>query len=99
MPVGTFMHAGVNPKTSVLFLQKLNEEELNKFKKANYPIFMAVVEKVGYDLNSKTPKVMYKKDDRGEIIKDENGEPIIDTDIPEIIKAFKEFKRKYQLGF
>lgn len=98
MPVGTFMHAGVNPKTSVLFLQKLSEEELNKLKKANYSIFMAVGEKIGYDLNSKTPKVMYKKDERGEIIKDVNGEPIIDTDIPEIISAFGEFKRKYQLG-
>ena len=99
MPVGTFMHAGVNPKTSVLFLQKLNEEKLNKLKKENYPIFMAVVEKIGYDLNSKTPKVMFKKDEKGEIIKDEKGEPIIDTDIPEIISAFKEFKRKYLLDF
>lgn len=99
MPVGTFMHAGVNPKTSVLFLQKLNEKELNKLKKANYPIFMAVVEKIGYDLNSKTPKVMFKKDDKGEIIKDEDGEPIIDIDIPEIISAFSEFKKKYSLDF
>jgi type I restriction enzyme M protein len=99
MPVGTFMQAGVNPKTSVLFLQKLNEDELNKLKKENYPIFMAVVEKIGYDLNSKTPKVMFKKDEKGEIIKDEKGEPIIDTDIPEIISAFKEFKRKYSLDF
>lgn len=99
MPVGTFMHAGVNPKTSVLFLQKLNEKELNKLKKENYPIFMAVVEKIGYDLNSKIPKVMYKKDERGEIIKDADGEPIIDTDIPEIISAFSEFKKKYSLDF
>lgn len=99
MPVGTFMHAGVNPKTSVLFLQKLNEKELNKLKKANYPIFMAVVEKIGYDLNSKTPKVMCKKDERGEIIKDEDGEPIIDTDIPNIMKAFNDFKKKYSLDF
>jgi len=99
MPVGTFMHAGVNPKTSVLFLQKLNEKELNKLKKANYPIFMAVVEKIGYDLNSKIPKVMFKKDDKGEIIKDEDGEPIIDIDIPEIISAFSEFKKKYSLDF
>lgn len=99
MPVGTFMHAGVNPKTSVLFLQKLNEEELNKLKKDNYTIFMAVVDKIGYDLNSKTPKIMYKKDEQGEIIKGENGEPIIDTDIPEIIQAFNEFKRKYSLKF
>jgi len=99
MPVGTFMHAGVNPKTSILFLQKLNEEELNKVKKENYPIFMAVVGKIGYDLNSKTPKVIYKKDERGEIIKDEEGEPIIDTDIPEIVDAFNEFKRRYRLSF
>ena len=99
MPVGTFMHAGVNPKTSVLFLYKINEKELNKLKKENYPIFMAVVEKIGYDLNSKIPKVMYKKDERGEIIKDADGEPIIDTDIPEIISAFSEFKKKILVGF
>ncbi len=99
MPVGTFMQAGVNPKTSVLFLQKLNEEELNKLKQANYPIFMAVVEKIGYDLNSKTPKVMYKKDETGEVLKDKNGEPILDTDIPAIIESFKQFKKKYSLYF
>ncbi|HBE45182.1 MAG TPA: hypothetical protein DDW17_06980 [Deltaproteobacteria bacterium] len=60
---------------------------------------MAVVEKIGYDLNSKTPKVMYKKDERGEIIKDEDGEPIIDTDIPNIAASFREFKKKYSLEF
>ena len=99
MPVGTFMQAGVNPKTSVLFLQKLNEEKLNELKKANYPIFMAVVEKIGYDLNSKTPKVMYKKDEKGEVLKDKNGEPILDTDIPAIIESFNMFKKRYNLGF
>jgi type I restriction enzyme M protein len=99
MPVGTFMHAGVNPKTSILFLQKLNPKELKKLKSQNYPIFMAVIEKVGYDLNSKTPKILYKKDNRGNIIRDDNGEPIIDTDVPEVIEAFEEFKRKHTLGF
>ena len=89
----------MNPKTSVLFLQKLNEEKLNELKNQNYPIFMAVVEKIGYDLNSKTPKVMYKKDEQGEIIKDEDDEPIIDTDIPPIIESFRQFKKKYSLDF
>jgi len=98
MPVGTFMHAGVNPKTSVLFLQKLNERDLEKLKSKKYPIFMAVVEKVGYDLNSKTPKILYKKNEKGEILKDENGEPILDTDIPAIIEAFNDFKRRHTLG-
>jgi len=99
MPVGTFMHAGVNPKASLLFFQKLNQRELEKLKNKNYPIFMAVVENVGYDLNSKTPKVIYKKNERGEIIKDKNGEPILDTDVPKIIEAFNKFKRRHMLGF
>jgi type I restriction enzyme M protein len=99
MPTGTFMHAGVNPKTSLLFLQKLSEQELSKLKKSNYSVFMAVVEKVGYDLNSKTPKVIYKKTEKGEIIKNGNGDPVIETDIPEIIEAFKEFKKKHSLSF
>lgn len=99
MPVGTFMQAGVNPKTSVLFLQKLNEEKLNELKKANYPVFMAEIEKIGYDLNSKIPKIVYKKDDRGQIITDNNGEPVIDTDIPQVIESFENFKKKYSLDF
>jgi len=60
MPVGTFMHAGVNPKASLLFLQKLDQKELGRVKSENYPIFMAVVEKIGYDLNSKTPKILVR---------------------------------------
>jgi len=99
MPVGTFMHAGVNPKTSVLFLQKLNQRDLEKLKSKKYPIFMAVVEKVGYDLNSKTPKILYKKNEKGEILKDKDGEPTLDTDVPTIIEAFNEFKRRHTLGF
>lgn len=32
-------------------------------------------------------------------MKDENGEPIIDTDAPAFIETFKEFKKKYSLDF
>ncbi len=32
-------------------------------------------------------------------LKDENGEPIIDTDVPAFIETFKEFKKKYSLDF
>jgi len=31
--------------------------------------------------------------------KNQDGEPIIDTDTPEIIEAFKEFKKKHSLDF
>jgi len=44
-------------------------------------------------------KYVYKKDDKGNVIKDENDEPVVDTDIPEIIKEFNNFKRKYSMNF
>ena len=99
MSVGTFIQAGVNPKTSLLFLQKLSEEKLEELKRKQYPIFMAVVEKIGYDLNSKTPKPMYKRNEKGEILEDENKNPILDTDVPILIADFNNFKEKHSLGF
>jgi len=99
LPTGTFMQAGVNPKTSLLFLQKLSEEKLEELKTKQYPIFMAIVEKIGYDLNSKTPKPIYKRNERGEILEDENKKPVLDTDVPNIIDSFNEFKQKHSLCF
>lgn len=99
LPFGTFMSAGANPNPSILFLQKLSEDEIKKLNKQDYPIFMAILEKIGYDLTTKTAPLIYKRDGKGEYILDEEGNRILDTDIPEIIKAFKEFKQKYSLGF
>lgn len=99
LPDGTFRQAGVNPKASVLFLQKLDEEKLKELKEEDYEIFMAIAEEIGYELDKKTAKTKFKRDKKGEIIKDEKGNPIIDTDVPEIIENFKEFKRKNDLGF
>ena len=99
LPVGTFMSAGSNPQPSVLFLQKLSEEEAEELNENDYPIFMAIAEKIGYDLKTKTAPILYKKDEVGELIRDEKGNPIIDSDIPAIIEAFDKFKIKYKLGF
>jgi len=99
LPVGTFMSAGSNPQPSVLFLQKLSEEEAEDLNNNDYPIFMAIAEKIGYDLKTKTAPILYKKDVVGELIRDEKGNPIIDSDIPAIIEAFDKFKKKYKLGF
>jgi type I restriction enzyme M protein len=99
LPVGTFMQAGVNPKTSLLFLQKLSEEEIEGLKKKQYPIFMAVAEKIGYDLSSKTPRPIYKRNEQGKILEDENKRPMLDTDVPDIIVNFIEFKQRCSLDF
>jgi len=99
LPMGTFMSAGANPQPSVLFLQKLKNKDAEKLNKKDYSIFMAIVEKIGYDLTTKTAPPIYKRDEKGEYLADEDGNRILDTDIPEIIEAFEEFKQKHNLGF
>ena len=108
LPPETFMHTGAGVKASVLFLQKLPEEELRKLKEKDYNLFTAVIEKIGYDIRGRT---VFKKDDEGNIIKKEvelynhDGHkqkqllPIIDTDVPEIIESFNEFKKKEKLNW
>lgn len=92
LPNGTFRQAGVNPHSSVLFLQKLDEDGLKEAKDSNYGIFMASVSELGYELDKKTAKPKYERDDSGTIIKDENGNPILDSDIPEVLEKFEDFK-------
>lgn len=96
LPPETFIPHGTGVKASVLFLQKLPEEELEKLKKHDYSIFMAICEKIGYDVRGRT---LYKKDEKGDLIKDENGEKIIDSDISEIIEGFEDFKKGEDLRF
>jgi len=96
LPPETFIPHGTGVKASILFLQKLGEEELEKLKKEDYPIFMAICEKIGYDVRGRT---LYKKDEKGELIKDENGKRMVDRDINEIVDGFEDFKRKYGLRF
>jgi len=96
LPQMTFVPYGAGVKASVLFLQKLPLEELEKLKKKDYPIFMGIIEKIGYDIRGRD---IYKRNERGEVIKDENGDPIIDEDVSLIIEEFKKFKEKYNLEF
>jgi len=79
-----------------LFLQKLEPKELEKIKKRDYPIFMAIIEKIGYDIRGRT---VYKRDEKGQVIKDEIGEPVVDEDVSEIIGEFKKFREKNKLEF
>ena len=96
LPQETFVPHGAGVKASVLFVQKLPQEELKKLEKKDYPIFFAVIEKIGYDIRGRT---VFKKDEKGEPIKDEKCNFVIDTDIPEIIESFREFRRKYKIKF
>lgn len=85
--VNTFRpHAGV--KTSVLFLQKWNE---NEEPLKDYPIFMAVSQKSGKDNSG---EYVYKKDEKGQpIFKGISNEKVLDDDLDEIAEEFIKFSK------
>ena len=116
LPVETFIKpAGVNILTSLLFLKKKTPEEMRAAaidrKQPDYPVFMAVAEKVGIDRRGNP---VYKRRPDGEVILEphadkrtitvrgrERGVAVtrmvkaIDNDLPEIAKAYKTFREKY----
>jgi type I restriction enzyme M protein len=116
LPVEVFIvEANVNILTSVLILKKKTTAEIMAESLSgprDYPIFMAVAEKVGFDRRGNK---IYKRHPNGDDIiemKEETESWIsskgakesrtlrrpsktIDDDLPEIVKAYKEFRGKY----
>jgi type I restriction enzyme M protein len=80
-------------KTSILIFEKSKIQQEK--------IFMAIAGKVGHDKNG---KIIYKINNDGSFILDENNNRIIDDDMPEITKNYKLFmknklNRQSHLGF
>ncbi len=116
LPVETFIHeAGVNILTSLLFLKKKTGQEkaaeAMAGRQPDYPVFMAVAEKVGIDRRGNP---VYKRRADGEIVLEDQQEKerihirghdqttilhrkvkAVDNDLPEIAKAYKAFREKY----
>ena len=115
LPVESFIvEANVNILTSLLFLKKkpaevIQAEDLGQ--KKDYPVFMAVAEKVGFDRRGNT---LYKRHPDGEeILRDvaveekvriggslqtrllHRKERILNDDLPDIAKAYTEFRRQH----
>ncbi|MET3715430.1 N-6 DNA methylase [Pseudomonas sp. PvP001] len=115
LPVESFIvEANVNILTSLLFLKRkpdevIQAEDLGQTQ--DYPVFMAVADKVGFDRRGNT---LYKRQPDGEeILVDVSHEEkvriggglqvrtlhrkerILDDDLPEIAKAYAEFRAKY----
>ena len=115
LPVECFIvEANVNILTSLLFLKKKTQQEIQAGdlgQKKDYPVFMAVAEKVGFDRRGNT---LYKRQPDGEeILVDKTYEEkvriggklevrtlhrkerILDDDLPDIAAAYAEFRAKY----
>jgi len=88
MPVETFEpHTGT--QTSILVLKKKTPEQ-QKLQE-DYSVFMAIPEKVGHDRRGNT---VFKMTPDGEIELRENGERIVDDDLPVVAEKFREWVRK-----
>jgi len=85
-------HTGT--KTSLLFLRKWKEDELDESgnpKLKDYPIFFAV-SKIPFKDNS--GNYIFVKDENGNLIFDEKGNPLYQTDLFDIADAFIKWGKK-----
>jgi len=87
LPQDAFVYSGTGIKTSILFLQK---KELSKvgLNNAN-SIFFSEIKKIGFSAN-KTGKNLFKKDELGNTIKDENNKSVIDEDCSDVLCDYNE---------
>jgi type I restriction enzyme M protein len=93
LPEGAFKGAGTGVKTGILFVKKIKN-------KNNYNIFVATLNKLGFNFKSKTLEKIYLKNIKnGEFELNENNEKIIDSDFENIILKFKQFIFDNNLDF
>jgi type I restriction enzyme M protein len=115
LPIEAFVvEANVNILTSLLFLKKKTDEEIRAEvlgETEEYPVFMAVAEKVGVDRRGNT---LYKRGPDGEelikVIEEPRQVPVdgrmvtriryrrvkeLDDDLPIIAEKYREFRRRY----
>ena len=87
LPQETFIPYGTGVKTSLLFLEK----EQNQYA-IDYPIFFSRITKLGYQGN-KNATPIYKKDSHGNSIV-ENGRLVLDEDYTDVLADYSTFLLK-----
>ncbi len=96
LPPQTFIPYGVKAKAFLLIIQKVPKEELEKLRASEYNVYVANLERLGYDAFG-IP--IYKRGSGGEVVTDELGNPVLDNDVQLIVDKFDEFKRNEGIGF
>jgi len=77
LPQTTFVPYGTGIKTSLLLLQKMPSQVQH--------VFMAIPQKIGYDVKGQP---LYKRDQKGDINRT-GAKPQIDTDLPEVANLYQ----------
>jgi type I restriction enzyme M protein len=116
LPIEVFkVEADVNILTSLLFLKRKSQQEIQAADLGggtDYPIFMAVAERVGYGLRGTT---LYRRGPDGEELLEETEEvesvriggklvsrtlrrkrKVVDDDLPKIANAYRKFRAKHK---
>jgi type I restriction enzyme M protein len=93
LPGTTFIPHGTGVKASILFAQKHGAEALEAATKAPAKIFFATINRVGYEGN-KHGTIIYQRDATGTILKDADGNAVVDEDVTGIIERYREFKQR-----
>ncbi|MCJ7631260.1 N-6 DNA methylase [Candidatus Bathyarchaeota archaeon] len=88
LPQETFVPYGTGVKASVLFLQKRQKGSSKKRGK----VFFGIVKNVGYE-GGKHSAPKYQTDANGNILKDENGQPLLHEDVTNMIDEHSAFLR------
>jgi type I restriction enzyme M protein len=86
LPQETFIPYGTGVKTSILFLEKREGANI-----PHYSIFFGKITKLGYQGN-KNGTPMYKKNEYGQYLFDNNGNQIIDENINDLIQSYKRYR-------
>jgi type I restriction enzyme M protein len=85
LPQETFIPYGTGVKTSILFIEKKENND-----KKPYSVFFGKITKLGYQGN-KNGTPVYKKNEYGQYLYDSNANHIIDEDIHDIIQAYRTY--------
>lgn len=86
LPEGVFKGASTGVKTDLLIFKKINTKLLD------YPIFIDVVNRVGFDYTTKNLTEIFKiNPNNGDFILDSQNERIIDNDLEDISLKLKQF--------
>jgi type I restriction enzyme M protein len=85
-PRFTFKKSGADVSASVVFLQKREKPLTTLDNIDEYPVYINLLENVGWEIGNKKAKKIYKREpSTGTILYDKTNQPILDADFDEIL--------------
>ena len=84
-PRFTFKKSGADVSASVLILEKRSKPLSKPNQTDDYPVYFNLVDSVGWDITKKAKKIHKRDDQTGEVLLNEENEPILDATFEEVL--------------